>query len=478
SEELTRAGPAALPLLRAALREEDPEVVRRAEHCLERIEREADADRILAAARVLADRRPPGAAAALFAYLPASHGDEVALEGLLAVLTRLAADAPEPPAALTDGLRAADPLRRALAARALAASRPDARAAVRALLADPDASVRFTAAYALARAGDPEAVPALIALLEDGPAEYAYLCEDLLCRLRGGETPPRALGRADAEARRGCRAAWEEWWRAHAGEVDLAVLNGGEPLKGLTLIAEVDNNRDFDSTSGRVWECGRDGKMRWELTGLGGPVDVQVLPGSRLLIAEYYARRVTERDRRGHVLWDSGPLSSNPVSCQRLAGGNTLIATMTELIELTPERKRVGSFPAPPGPVFQARRARDGHTFFLCNGHVTELDARGKELRRVNVGRTSGWAGLEVLPNGNFLVAQYTAAPRVAEVDGDGKVVWECTTPLSPTRAQRLRSGNTLVAGGNHNFVAEYNPAGEEVWRAETKGRPFAVLRY
>ena len=42
-----------------------------------------------------------------------------------------------------------------------------------------------------------------------------------------------------------------------------------------------------------------DGTVRWEMKGLNTPCDVQLLPGGRLLVAEYQAQRVTERDRDG-----------------------------------------------------------------------------------------------------------------------------------------------------------------------------------
>jgi len=313
-------------------------------------------------------------------------------------------------------------------------------------------------------------------LLTDGPLEYAYRTEDLLCRMLDNETPAQTLQGKEGPQRQACRDAWTKWWEGHRETVNLTRLKDGEPLRGLTLIVEVDNNGGFNSNSGRIWECGPDGKQRWEMTDVGGPVDVQILPGGRLLVAEYYTRQVTERDRTGKILWTSGALNSNPVSCQRLPNGNTLIATMQEVLEMTPDKKRVGNYPRPNGTVYHARRGKNGHTYYMANG-IVDLDATGKQVRTIPVANTTGWGGFELLPNGHFLVSYYVASNRVAELDANGKEVWSVTSN-TPTRAQRLRNGNTLVAGGNQAFVYEYDRNKAEVWKVPTRGRPFSVLRY
>jgi len=476
SADVARAGIAALSLLRSAARDPDPEVVRRAEIALAVIEKDYDTARFLAAARVLLDRKPPGAVEALLAYLPTVHDDEMLFDGAVQLLTDSSRDNPNP--LIVADLKSPDAARRRLAGRILAAGKPEQREAVRVLLDDADPVVRFQVATTFLRNRDRAVMPKLLALLSDGPTEQAFRVEDLLCQLLlDGETPGQTLGNADAATRKACREFWEDWWKRNGATADLARLNDAEPLRGLTLVVEVDNNGGFNGTSGRIWECGPDGKQRWEMTTVGGPVDVQVLPGGRFLVAEYYTRKVSERDRTGKLLWEYGGLTNNPVSCQRLANGNTLIATMQDIVEVTPDKKKVGNYPRPPGTVYHARKGKNGHTFYLANGQIYELDPAGKQVRATNVGNTSGWGGFDVLPNGHFLVASYVANNRVAEFDAAGKVVWEAPTP-SPTRVQRLRNGNTLVAGGNQAFVIEYDRAKKEVWKVATRGRPFSVLRY
>jgi hypothetical protein len=271
------------------------------------------------------------------------------------------------------------------------------------------------------------------------------------------------------------QAAWEKWFAAKGDKVKLSRLRETPPLRGLTIIAEVDGG---GTAQGRIWECGPDGKQRWEMTEVGGPVDIQILPGDRLLIAEYYTSRVTERDRQGKILWESPRLSDNSVSAQRLPNGNTLIATRSAVVEYNRAKEKVAEFPTNRGTVFQALRHRNGNTYVLAGSSVVEFDANRKQVRVTDIGRMAGWGGFEILPNGNFLVANYTLGKRYAEIDANGKVVFENVTGGSPARIQRLRNGNTLVAGGSNLAVVEYDRDKNEVWKAATRGRPFSVRRY
>jgi hypothetical protein len=478
SEELTRAGLAALPILRAASRSQDEEVSSRIERCLDQISQENETARIIAAAHLLAHKKVEGTAATLLNYLPNVPDDEAVADGIRNALVALCKNIGKADPKLVAGLADTDPVRRALAAQVLGEALPEQRPAVQKLLADPDPKVHFVTGVTLLKAGDRAVMPELLKLLTDGPVEYAYQVEDLLCQLIGDGKAPATLSGGDEAVRKKARTAWEEWWAKEGAKADLAKLGGGEPLKGLTLIIEVDGVGGAGG-QGRVWECGPDGKQRWEWLNVNGPVDIQVLPGGRFLVAEYYASRVTERDREGKIIWESPRLSGNTVAAQRLPNGNTLIATMNEVTEVSRDGKRVvASFPRPQGTVFHVRRAKSGHTFILAGNELWELDVGNKPIRKIPVGGLSGWGGFDFLPNGNFLICYYTSARKYAEIDGTGKVIWEHTSSAEPSRIQRLRNGNILIAGGNAHFVAEYDRDKKEVWKVATKGRPFSVLRY
>ena len=74
----------------------------------------------------------------------------------------------------------------------------------------------------------------------------------------------------------------------------------------------------------RLVAVDRTGQVRWQMDQLDHPIDFQLLPGDRVLIAEYYGNRVTERDFRGKILWEVN-LPGFPINVQRLANGNTFI---------------------------------------------------------------------------------------------------------------------------------------------------------
>ena len=83
---------------------------------------------------------------------------------------------------------------------------------------------------------------------------------------------------------------------------------------------------------GRVFEIDPNGKERWSINDLRGPVDAVVVPGKRVLIAEYHSRRVSERDFTGKILWQKQV--ANPINVQRLRNGNTFIASRSHLMEV------------------------------------------------------------------------------------------------------------------------------------------------
>ncbi|HZT78914.1 MAG TPA: HEAT repeat domain-containing protein [Gemmataceae bacterium] len=470
TQQLKAAGRAAVPFLKQAVNDPDLEVRRRATRCLEAIEEGSELPVTAAAARVLAVRNPAGTVEALLAYLPFAADETVEEAVLTALATAGLRDGKADPA-LVKAAGSKEPTQRMAAAFVVGKAGPGQRRPVAKLLTDPDARVRFHAAAALTFSGDKAAVPALIALLNEGPLPLAWRVDDLLCQLAGDKGPKESLGAGDEASRRKIREAWEEWWKANAGKADLARLRLEEPLLGLNLICDYDG---VPGAGGQVWECGADGKPRWKLA-VPGAIDARILPGGRVLVAEHNTNRITERDRANKVLWETRT-TSNPVSCQRLPNGNTFLATYNELREVTREGKAVFSYQKP-GSIYYAEKLRNGHILYVTsNGQVIELDGTGKELRTVRVGNTGGWGGVELLPGGRLLVALYSEA-RIVELDASGKVHWEVKVQ-NPTWATRLRNGNTLVASTEGKRVVEFDRNGKEVWKQATEGRPFRVRRY
>jgi outer membrane protein assembly factor BamB len=194
-------------------------------------------------------------------------------------------------------------------------------------------------------------------------------------------------------------------------------------------------------------------------------VDAQVLPGNRVLITEQGGERVTERDFQGKVLWKH-EVDGSPVAAQRLANGNTFIVTRDQLLEVDPAGKVTFTHSRPRRDLRAGRKLPGGEVVLItAAGDCLRLDAAGKELKSFPVGNVNTGA-LDVSADGRVLVVRRTP-DRVAEYDGEGRVVWEARVPGAGS-ATRLPDGRALVACPSGRRVVEIDRAGRVVW--EYKG--------
>jgi HEAT repeat protein len=118
TEELKKIGPEAAALLRPALKDPDREVVRRVEMCLEHLDRQPHTALVQAALRLVALRRPAGAAPVVLAYLPWAPDEKTAEEAKAALVAVALPDGKADPA-VTRALQDSDPRVRAAAVAAL-----------------------------------------------------------------------------------------------------------------------------------------------------------------------------------------------------------------------------------------------------------------------------------------------------------------------------------------------------------------------
>jgi hypothetical protein len=468
SAELEAVGLPAVGLLRQAERDPDVEIVRRAERCLQRIEKVPSTALSAAAARLVARRPPDGAADVLLNYLPLADDETVGDEVRDALAAVARADR-RSDAVLLKALDDPLPLRRGAAAEALARSgRPELVDAARRATADPNLEARLRATLALVTsARDKAAVPKLIALLGELPQSLGWRAEEVLVRLAGGQNPNASLG-ADAAARERCRAAWQAWWDRNGAGVDLARLDGAPRQLGYTLVVLIDAQAmGAPGLPGRVFELNAQHEVLWKIDGLQYPIDAKVVGADRVLIAEYHSHRVSERDFSGKVIWSRNVLM--PVSVQRLPDGHTFIASRNMLMELDAAQpdgnlKQVWSHPRAQQDLIAAYKTRGGEIALLTNGgQCVRLDAARKEVGSFPVNFQRGFMffpGIEVLPSGRLLLTQ---AGGVREYDPDGKPGWQASA-RQPTSAQRLPNGNTLVSELSGKQVLEMDRNGQPVW--------------
>jgi hypothetical protein len=422
----------------------------------------------MAAAALLAVRKPAQAAEVLLAYLPFLEEEE-AEKAIFESLRALGVKAGKIEPALRSALESKVVRQRAAAAWVLGRlAKPEDRALVLPLLDDPVPAVRFRAAESLIAGKDRRGLPVLVALLETGPVALACEAESLLNVVAGEKAPPVSLGDAEVE-RKKCHAAWLSWWRDHGARLDLAKVDLEGRLIGLRLVAV---NSGYGG-HGAAWEYGPDHKNRWLMRDVGGPFDARVLSGGRLLLAEYNARRVTERDRAGKIEWEHAT-AGGPLEVQRLSNGNTLIATNHEILEVTRGKAVVFSFKDPSGNIFSAQKLANGHILYgLYSGSVVELDRSGKEVHRFPIERPRGLANIELLPNGRYMMP-LAGTNRIVEMDRKGTVLREISVS-SPTCVAILPGGNLLVGSHILSNVREIDRTGKVLWEQKAEGQVFRV---
>jgi hypothetical protein len=327
-------------------------------------------------------------------------------------------------------------------------------------------------ALAFVAAHDKRGVPVLIASLADLPRDKAWPAEEALVRLAADNAPPVALGDDTPPAK--VQGAWRNWWDLHAPTLDLTRMASVPRQLGYTLIVQLDNRLGRGGLNGRVVELGRDGKPLWQVENVRYPLDAQIISPDRFLVAEYLDRRVTERNRKGDILWQKQV--NLPIACQRLPGGHTFIATRNQLLDVDAKGKERILHNQLDFSIAGAQRLRNGEMYLVTNqGRVIRLDSRGKEINSFQVGQVYFFGGLEVLPGSRVLIPEYRNH-RVAEYDAHGKLVWQAQTQF-PTSATRLPNGHTLVANMLNQQVLELNREGKVVWQHKVDGRPFRARR-
>jgi HEAT repeat protein len=461
SRDLAQVGGSARKQLEKALHDKDPEIARRAEECLQMLSDNLGPAQAMAAARLLAVRKPDGAVKVLLDYLPSADDESVAEEvrNTLAVV------------ALKDGK--IDPLILEAAADKNAAKRAAAgvvltrsgseehRPAVRKLLEDADPIVRLRVGLMLVAQKEKNAIPVLIDLLAKLPQEEIWPIEDILYRLAQDKAPTVDTG-PDGDVAKNYRDAWAKWWQANEEKIDLAKIDLNAAQLGYTLLILLDANT--------VMEIDKDKKVRWKIDNLQFPLDAQMLPGEHVLIAEHNGNVVTERSRDGKVLWKKE--IAEPLMAQRLRNGHTFIGTRSQLVEVDQKGKEVFTYSRPDGDaIMKAVKLPNGDMAAITDAGVfVRLNSAGKEIKTYAANLQYYGGRLEVLPNGHLLLPR-TQNNDVIELDTEGKPTKFRAQFNAPIAAVRLPNGNTLITSMSQQKTLEVDKAGAKVWEYSTDTR-------
>ncbi|MFZ9794237.1 MAG: hypothetical protein ACO3F3_18080 [Gemmataceae bacterium] len=116
-------------------------------------------------------------------------------------------------------------------------------------------------------------------------------------------------------------------------------------------------------------------------------------------------------------------------------------------------------------------------------GAAVEINKDGKVLFEYK-GTQSEVNTVMALENGNILVTEAGAKPRLLEVTRDGKVAVDLALQaqtkdhhLQTRMARKLKNGNYLVPQLLDKVVREYNAEGKVVWEVKTPHWPFTAIR-
>ena len=167
-----------------------------------------------------------------------------------------------------------------------------------------------------------------------------------------------------------------------------------------------------------------------------------------------------------------------------LSNGNVLFSRMQYVAEVTPEKKVVWRFDAPPGTeIHTCQPIGMDKVLFVENGlppHLIVMNIKTgkKEVDHVlpAISQTD-----QKTVHGQFRRARYTAQGtylvpflemgKVVEYDKHFNEVWSYNI-ASPWAAVRLRNGNTMITDEHDVLTLEVNRAGETVWEIRNTDIP------
>lgn len=473
-------GAGALAGLKEGENDLDLEIRKRVADLKVRIDTKAEPILQAAAARVLAKLKTDGTADALMAFLPFAS-DPMVIDEICKTLGAVAVKEGRVEPVLVKALTDDDATKRGAAGEALARADVKAEMAnVKKLLHDKSIDVRFRVSMAMISSKDKDILPVMIDLMAELSPNQLWPIEEALLRMAGEKAPQVSLG-TDPTSRKKARDTWAKWYAENETTIDMAKLTAENVYLGYTLIVQHNNRIGVGGGNvGEVYELDKDKNQRWKFTiPVGYPVDAQVVGGNRVLVTEYQAGKVTERDFKGDIKWEHN-CGGNPFSAQRLPNGNTFIAMQGRLIEVDRNKQEVWSLQQANQNMMRAKKLPNGDVAYITNlgaqATYTRIDSRTqKTLKSFNVLQTTMLFGsFEVLNNGGVVIPHYNQQ-RVVEYNQDGTQV--ATVNLNfPNSVVRLPNGNNLIASYNQRQVYEYT-GNQQVWNFQADGIVFNARR-
>lgn len=220
------------------------------------------------------------------------------------------------------------------------------------------------------------------------------------------------------------------------------------------------------------------------------PAQLTDLPGKGmaqhpfLYCGEWQKRSVTQQRmyivRHGRVAWSyTNPLKGELDDCTMESNGNIVFARQFGASEITPEKKIVWNYDAPPGTEIHTAYPVGKHRVLVMqNGDPAKLLVLDKRMNKivkqfVLPTRSNNIHGQfrHVRPTGRGFLVAHLDLGKVVEYDSHGKELWSVPAPAA-WGAVRLKNGDTLISGNQHGYVREVNRKGETVWEINRNDLP------
>jgi RNA polymerase sigma factor (sigma-70 family) len=195
-------------------------------------------------------------------------------------------------------------------------------------------------------------------------------------------------------------------------------------------------------------------------------------------------------DEKGKVVWTYHHPSRDGWV---LDNGNILLALAKSkefpagaVVEVTWTGRVVFEFKGTQSEVNTVQPLANGNILLTEAGakpRLLEVDRKGKIVVEAKLAVQTRDHHLQTgtarkLANGDYLVPQLLDR-CVREYDAEGRIKWEFRTPHMPCTAIRLDNGNTLIGCTEGNLVIEIDRRGKEVWRLsndDLKDKPLNVV--
>jgi len=190
--------------------------------------------------------------------------------------------------------------------------------------------------------------------------------------------------------------------------------------------------------------------------------------------------------RGGQIVWSySIPAKEEFGDCTMLSNGNIVFSRRLSASEVTPDKKVVWQYDAPPKTeIHTAQPIGKDRVLIMQNGDPAKLLLINKKTNKVEkelilpTRRPDNVHGqfrhVRMTRAGTFLAAHLDLG-KVVEYDSEGRAIWSVDAP-SAWAAVRLKNGNTLISGNQHGYVREVNKKGEIIWEINKNDLPGITL--